>query len=120
MKKIPIYGIGGIFFITAILLVGISWVGISSGSEENKGKELYDKNCEICHGIKGDGNGPAAASFSPGPRDFTDPKFWQNNVDQKITDAVENGVGVMPASDLNGDQIKAIIDYMSRSFKPAH
>jgi mono/diheme cytochrome c family protein len=120
MKKIPVYVIGGIFLITAILLVGISWVGMSSGSEQDKGKELYDKNCEMCHGIKGDGNGPAAASFNPRPRDFTDPKFWQNNVDQEITNAIENGVGVMPASDLNGDQIKAIIDYMSSSFKPAH
>jgi len=119
MNKILYIAIG-ILLITAALLVGTILVGISSGSEQDKGKELYDKNCEICHGIKGDGNGPAAASFSPGPRDFTDPKFWQNNVDQKITDAVENGVGVMPASDLNGDQIKAIIDYMSRSFKPAH
>src|SRR5690606_38278454 len=35
------------------------------------GKPLYDLRCAPCHGIKGDGNGPAAELLDPRPRDFT-------------------------------------------------
>jgi DMSO reductase family type II enzyme heme b subunit len=35
------------------------------------GKVIYEKSCYYCHGIKGDGNGPAAPRMDPKPRDFT-------------------------------------------------
>lgn len=35
------------------------------------GKVIYEKRCYYCHGIKGDGNGPAAPRIDPKPRDFT-------------------------------------------------
>ena len=36
-----------------------------------KGKEIYFKRCSFCHGLMGDGNGPAARQMIPRPRDFT-------------------------------------------------
>jgi DMSO reductase family type II enzyme heme b subunit len=33
--------------------------------------DIYDQHCAPCHGIKGDGQGPAAYLLSPKPRDFT-------------------------------------------------
>lgn len=38
-----------------------------------KGKAAYATNCEMCHGSKGDGNGPAGAAMNPKPRDFSGP-----------------------------------------------
>lgn len=35
------------------------------------GKAIYEKRCYYCHGIKGDGNGPAAPRLDPKPRNFT-------------------------------------------------
>ena len=35
------------------------------------GKQVYEKRCTGCHGVKGDGNGPAAEFLNPKPRDFT-------------------------------------------------
>ena len=35
-----------------------------------RGKQLYDQNCAVCHGAKGDGKGDAAAFLLPKPRDF--------------------------------------------------
>ncbi|HXH84200.1 MAG TPA: c-type cytochrome, partial [Candidatus Tectomicrobia bacterium] len=35
------------------------------------GKAVYDARCALCHGDKGDGNGPGAELLSPRPRDFT-------------------------------------------------
>jgi len=36
-----------------------------------KGKEIYFRRCSVCHGLLGDGNGPAADFLDPRPRDFT-------------------------------------------------
>ncbi|MDH3973705.1 MAG: ethylbenzene dehydrogenase-related protein [Deltaproteobacteria bacterium] len=36
-----------------------------------KGREIYYKRCSFCHGLLGDGNGPAADYMDPRPRDFT-------------------------------------------------
>ncbi|MBI5682320.1 MAG: c-type cytochrome [Deltaproteobacteria bacterium] len=36
-----------------------------------KGKNIYFKRCSFCHGLMGDGNGPAAEQMLPRPRDFT-------------------------------------------------
>jgi len=44
-----------------------------------RGKEVYQMRCQGCHGVKGDGNGPAATFFSGEgefrPRDFTSATF---------------------------------------------
>ncbi len=36
-----------------------------------KGKGIYYRRCSFCHGLLGDGNGPAADFMDPRPRDFT-------------------------------------------------
>lgn len=36
----------------------------------NRGEELYVLNCYACHGMEGDGNGPAAPGLRPPPRNF--------------------------------------------------
>jgi len=103
----------------AIIFLGKSLLcaGIVIGGEYDKGRDLYNNKCLICHGIKGDGNGPAAASLNTEPPDFTRTTFWQNNADKKIAETIRNGYGMMPSFDLKTDEIKAIIDYMSHTFK---
>jgi mono/diheme cytochrome c family protein len=39
------------------------------------GKVVYGQNCAACHGIKGDGNGDAAAFLLPKPRNFVEAKY---------------------------------------------
>ncbi|MCH7509375.1 MAG: c-type cytochrome [Proteobacteria bacterium] len=36
-----------------------------------QGHEIYTRRCSFCHGLLGDGNGPAADYMDPRPRDFT-------------------------------------------------
>ena len=43
-----------------------------------QGKELFTANCEQCHGRQGRGDGPAAATMNPRPRNFTSPDGWTN------------------------------------------
>lgn len=83
----------------------------------DRGKALYKKNCQFCHGARGDGNGPASGSMYPRPADFTDPNFWKTNNDDKIAGIIRNGLGMMPAFRLSPDGIKALIEYISHTFK---
>ncbi len=39
------------------------------------GKDIYEKKCYYCHGIKGDGNGSDAPRLDPKPRNFTRNEF---------------------------------------------
>ncbi len=86
-------------------------------TDRTTGKELYEDKCQICHGEKGGGDGLAAVSLSPRPANFTDPAFWKNDVNRKITEAVTKGKGAMPPVPLKPSRVDALIDYMTRAFK---
>ncbi len=102
-----------------LMLLGFLFLGkIAMADEYDQGKKLYSNKCQICHGVKGDGNGPAGAALSPKPADFTSPNFWQKETDQKITETIKNGHGMMPSFDLKPSEIKDLIDYLSHTFKP--
>jgi mono/diheme cytochrome c family protein len=45
------------------------------------GKDLFEKNCTQCHGSAGHGDGPAAGTMNPKPRNFTSPTGWTNGYD---------------------------------------
>jgi mono/diheme cytochrome c family protein len=90
-----------------------------AGGEYDSGKTLYKNKCQLCHGLRGDGRGPAAESLTRHPVDFTDSGFWQKDVEKKIEDTIKKGKEMMPAFDLEIDEINAIIGYMSHTFKKA-
>jgi mono/diheme cytochrome c family protein len=46
-----------------------------------KGSELFRRNCVQCHGDLGHGDGPAAATLNPRPRNFTSPDGWKRGPD---------------------------------------
>jgi mono/diheme cytochrome c family protein len=113
MKKHSVWFIAGFF-----LGAGVFWSPGAVWAQSGSGQGVYSDKCAMCHGQDGRGNGPAAASFSPSPADFTSPAFWQNTSSAKITHTIENGHGPMPSIDLSSSQIKAVIEYMSQAFKP--
>lgn len=43
------------------------------------GKELFNKNCKSCHGAKGLGDGPKAATLKTFPGNFTTPDFKKHS-----------------------------------------
>jgi cytochrome c553 len=66
---------------------------------EQQAKAMFATVCATCHGMNGKGDGPAAASLKPRPRDYTDPK-WQASVsDEQIKQTIllgGQGVGKSP------------------------
>jgi mono/diheme cytochrome c family protein len=46
-----------------------------------QGKELFAKNCVPCHGALGHGDGPAAGTMDPRPRNLSSPAGWINGFD---------------------------------------
>lgn len=101
------------------LTLGIVSLGVRGvrADENNRGKSIYEDKCQMCHGIKGDGKGPASAAFHPQPTDFTNPNFWQGDVNKDIADTIRKGRPPMPAFPMSDDEIKAVTDYMSHAFK---
>jgi len=114
MKKRGIWLIAGLFLGSG--LIGGPGVALA---QTGQGQRIYNDKCAMCHGQDGKGNGPAAMALSPAPADFNTAAFWQNTSNAKITDTIENGHGPMPSFELSPSQIKAVIDYMSQTFKPA-
>jgi mono/diheme cytochrome c family protein len=43
-----------------------------------RGKALFESNCGACHGAQGRGDGPAATTMNPRPRNFANPDGWVN------------------------------------------
>jgi len=61
----------------------------------NIGKKLYEQNCTPCHGPKGEGKGPLAATLTPHPSDFALPlKDWPNTKGdlEKIFEVITKGI----------------------------
>ena len=111
MKNILIYSI-------ALALGAMLVLSGNAGSDDyGAGEILFKKNCQFCHGLKGDDNYPSAYYRKLRPKDFTDPDSWKGLDGQKIEQVIKKGKGVMPAINLKPDDVKATIDYMTRVLK---
>jgi len=79
-----------------------------------KGKEIYEKKCALCHGVKGDGKGPAAAGLNPKPTNF------KESHGEKMTDGehfweITTGRGAMPSyeKELTVEERWHVINYIN-------
>lgn len=60
--------------LAALLSGAISLPGAESPNVP-PGQNVYEQHCAACHGLNGDGNGPAAVWVFPKPRNFSDGLF---------------------------------------------
>ena len=56
-----------------------------------KAKKLYDMDCAICHGEKGDGKGDVVNDLNLKMKDFTDPATLKNRPDGELFYHIKNG-----------------------------
>ena len=92
------------------------------------GKAVYDAHCVECHGTTGKGDGPAALTLVPHPRDFTSGRYKLHSTetgslptDDDLLRSVRMGVfgTAMPAweSILTDADIRAVVQYV-KSMSP--
>lgn len=55
------------------------------------GRRLYAIHCTSCHGVKGDGFGPAASYLWPAPRDHTEAVYMSSRTDADLYAAIADG-----------------------------
>jgi mono/diheme cytochrome c family protein len=98
--------------------------GDVAGADE-EAKNLFAGVCATCHGADGTGNGPAAASLTPKPRNYTDAAWQASVTDDDLKKIILNGgqaVGkspMMPGNPQLRDK-PAVVDALVkvvRSFK---
>jgi mono/diheme cytochrome c family protein len=93
------------------------------------GQRIYAQRCAVCHGPDGRGNGPAAPSLIPRPRDFTRGQFKYKSTpagappsDADLVAVVANGLhaSAMPywRDLLSPDDIRAVVAYL-KTMSPA-
>ncbi|MCU7835881.1 MAG: c-type cytochrome [gamma proteobacterium symbiont of Taylorina sp.] len=98
---------------------------LSSKRAKMKGKELYDLRCSVCHGEEGAGDGVAADTLYPRPRDFTLGLFKYKTSpgtlpvrDEDLFDTIKHGLsgtGMPGWSKLMTDeQINSLIPVLKR------
>lgn len=81
------------------------------------GKVLYNGKggCVTCHGLAGDGKGPAAASMNPSPRNFQHHDFWQHRTEGEVFWTIKYGspgtAMIAFGSVLSDNDIWALIQY---------
>jgi len=108
-------------------VLDIDKLGIAAGpigrDRDKQLRGLYREHCALCHGISGDGAGPAAAFMDPYPRDFRRGTFKFKSTegpgtpptDGDLKGIVTNGMPgtAMPAFRLLGDdQLDALVGYV--------
>lgn len=89
-----------------------SGAGAQAPSDEalTAAKTIFATICATCHGNDGTGNGPAAASLNPKPRNYTDAAWQASITDDQIKKTIllgGQGVGksaMMPAQAQLKDQ----------------
>jgi cytochrome c5 len=120
-------------FISAVLLFGLAVApapgkspqAASSGAKSAarpaaanptaRGKEIYARDCSMCHGDTGNGQSDLAKDMQLTLKDWTDPKALAGESDQQIFDMIRNGKDKMPPEDASrakDDDVKSLVLYI--------
>ena len=119
MGKISVCGIAVVF--------GLVWsltlmVPQSMAGDTVHGKKVYDTNCSACHGVKGDGQGPAASTLNPRPTNFTSAEAMKDINDARLKKSTKEGrpgtAMVAWGGILSDKDIEDVMAYVRSLLKP--
>lgn len=88
--------------------------------ESTGGKAIYEQNCAVCHGDKGNTAVWARSGLNPAPRDFTTSEASQILTRDRMIKSVTEGrpgTGMMPfARKFSAKEIASVVDYIRANF----
>ncbi len=112
----------GIVSVTLLLGTGTLMAAAApaqpSATDLTEGKTIFITKCSLCHGPTGDGKGPNSATLNPPPANFNNPKMWKGDMAKQIQNVVTNGKGMMPPQNLKPEEARAVVAYVTQTFKP--
>lgn len=96
--------------------------GTGPGGPSSACPPAYTERCVTCHGDRGRGDGPAASSLKPGPRNFTDRMWAESKSDTELRNVIREGgaarglsPGMPPQPDLSDRDLDELVTCI-RSF----
>jgi len=114
------------------LYADLTWPpGADVSPDTPAGERIYRQRCAVCHGPDGQGNGPAAPSLIPRPRDFTQGQFkykstppGQPSREADLIHTVANGLqaSAMPywKDLLTETEIREVVSFIKSLSKISH
>jgi cbb3-type cytochrome c oxidase subunit I len=85
--------------------------------ELSQAKELYAKNCVICHGAEGKGNGPSARTLAPVPTNFQQERPSQADAEKSLAKGVA-GTAMPPWKEQLSESQRQLLARYVRTFYP--
>jgi mono/diheme cytochrome c family protein len=120
-----------VLFLFVLLLYLAPGAFAQEGEIQTQGRIVYEKYCAMCHGERGDGQGPIAALFQTKPRNFIKGEYKLKStpsgsppLDEDLIRSVKLGLpGTAMASHayLSDEEIRAVVSYIktfSSRFSP--
>ena len=110
-----VLGAGSAIFYSDLLIAAFSSNPFPLSLESvSRGNGLWKKDCEVCHGAQGRGDGPVATSLRKRPKDLTKiatPPIFPDGI---VAYRIANGGEVMPAwkSVLTSEEIWDLVNFI--------
>lgn len=76
------------------------------------GPALFAQNCVLCHGPKGLGDGVAASSLNPRPRNLMSDPFKNGDTVEQIEKTLKSGLNQMPAFTLSDEDKTKLAEFV--------
>ncbi len=102
--------------------VALSDPGSTDFARYAQGKLVFERNCVVCHGLKGDGNGELAPGLNPRPRSFREgmfkfrsTPFGKQPADADLRHTIRTGLSGTAMgmfADLSEDDVTCVIAYV--------
>ena len=104
------------------MLVSLLTAAEAAGAQPADGRQVYQRHCEVCHGLTGDGNGEAAARLRTKPADFTAGRYkFRSTVSgappthedllRTVTRGVR-GTAMVPQTHIGAGELRAVVAYL--------
>lgn len=89
-----------------------------------RGADLYQRKCEKCHGLKGDGKGKSAEGLNPPVRALNAPGYLAGRQDGQLFWIIENGspktdmeaFGPGTSYNMSADDLWSLVSYLRARF----
>jgi mono/diheme cytochrome c family protein len=124
-----------LFAAVSIVLVTVAAVALTrvaaardAERDVKNGRDLFARQCVVCHGDGGRGDGPSAAGFATKPADLTDGRVMNSLPDEFLASVILNGgpaeglAPTMPSfrGHLGEDEVRQVIAYLRTLAQPPY